>query len=187
MAILAERVDGVTGVDTRGDALAAAAVSPIGAVLASTDPPANACGYRRPLDFGRERVPGRRCWALEGIGSYGAGLESFLSQAGGHVVEVCRPKRAADRGGRKTDMPGDPPALAVGELLTVVQLGAGALRADRSREPLGLQGLRRVYWSMPTACCAARSARVRTRCRRPALITRVAPAGLAVPRKPYFS
>ncbi|MFE7753375.1 transposase [Streptomyces sp. NPDC057428] len=103
MAILAEQVDGVIGVDTHRDTLAAA-VSPIRAVLASTDSPANDRGYRRLLDFGRERVPGRRCWALEGIGSYGAGLASFLSQVGEHVVEVCRPKRTANRGGRKTDM-----------------------------------------------------------------------------------
>ncbi|MEU6071294.1 transposase [Streptomyces sp. NPDC047082] len=48
--------------------------------------------------------PGRRCWALEGIGSYGAGLADFLDQAGEQVVEACRPKRAANRGGRKTDM-----------------------------------------------------------------------------------
>ncbi|MCY0932565.1 hypothetical protein OTB20_41940 [Streptomyces sp. H27-H1] len=88
MAILAEQVDGVIGVDTHRDTLAAAAVSPIGAVLASTDSPANVRGYRRLLDFAREHVPGRRCWALEGIGSYGAGLASFLSQAGEHVVEV---------------------------------------------------------------------------------------------------
>lgn len=36
MTMLAERVDGVIGVDTHRDTLAAAAVSPIGAVLAST-------------------------------------------------------------------------------------------------------------------------------------------------------
>ncbi len=41
---------------------------------------------------------------MEGIGSYGAGLASFLDQAGEQVVEVCRPKRASNRGGRKTDM-----------------------------------------------------------------------------------
>ncbi|MEV8530270.1 IS110 family transposase [Streptomyces sp. NPDC052000] len=104
MVILAEQVDGVIGVDTHRDTLAAAAVSTIGAVLASTDSPANARGYRRLLDFAREHVPGRRCWALEGIGSYGAGLAAFLDQAGEHVVEVCRPKRPANRGGRKTDM-----------------------------------------------------------------------------------
>jgi transposase len=102
--MLAEQVDGVIGVDTHRDTLAAAAVSPIGAVLASIDAPANARGYRRLLDFARQHVPGRRCWALEGIGSYGAGLAAFLDQAGEHVVEVCRPERPPVRGGRKTDM-----------------------------------------------------------------------------------
>ncbi|MCX4633113.1 hypothetical protein [Streptomyces sp. NBC_01443] len=61
MAILAEQVDGVIGVDTHRDTLAAAAVSPIGAVLNSTDAPANARGYRRLLDFARQHIPGRRC------------------------------------------------------------------------------------------------------------------------------
>ncbi|MBH5335261.1 transposase [Streptomyces pactum] len=41
---------------------------------------------------------------MEGIGSYGAGLAVFLNQASEQVVEVCRPKRAANRGGRNTDM-----------------------------------------------------------------------------------
>ncbi|MER6434161.1 transposase [Streptomyces sp900105245] len=102
--MLAEQVDGVIGVDTHRDTLAGAAVSPIGAVLSTTDTPANARGYRRLLDFARQHIPGRRCWALEGIGSYGAGLASFLDQASERVVEVCRPKRPAVRGGRKTDM-----------------------------------------------------------------------------------
>ncbi|MEU1409621.1 IS110 family transposase [Streptomyces sp. NPDC005728] len=102
--MLAEQVDGVIGVDTHRDTLAAAAVSPIGAVLASTDSPANARGYHLLLDFARQHVPGRRCWALEGTGSYGAGLTAFLDASGENVVEVCRPKRPAVRGGRKTDM-----------------------------------------------------------------------------------
>ncbi|MET7305506.1 IS110 family transposase [Embleya sp. NPDC005575] len=102
--MLAEQIDGVIGVDTHRDTLAAAAVSPIGAVLATTDSPANTRGYQRLLDFARETVPGARCWALEGTGSYGAGLAAFLDDAGERVVEVCRPKRPAVRGGRKTDM-----------------------------------------------------------------------------------
>ncbi|WP_241028285.1 transposase [Streptomyces verrucosisporus] len=60
--------------------------------------------HRRLLDFARQQVPGRRCWALEGIGIYGAGLAAFLDQAGEQVVEVYRLKPAANRGGRKTDM-----------------------------------------------------------------------------------
>ncbi|MGW5736286.1 IS110 family transposase [Streptomyces sp. NPDC055261] len=104
MTMLAEQVDGVIGVDTHRDTLAAAAISPIGAVLATTDSPANARGYRRLLDFARQHIPGRRCWALEGIGSFGAGLATLLDQAGEQVVEVLRPKRTPDRSGRKTDM-----------------------------------------------------------------------------------
>ncbi|MFD9195099.1 transposase [Streptomyces phaeochromogenes] len=76
----------------------------VGVGLATTDSPANARGYRRLLDFAHKHIPGRRCWALEGIGSFGAGLATFLDQAGEEVVEVLRPKRAPDRGGRKTDM-----------------------------------------------------------------------------------
>lgn len=60
-------------------------------------------GYRELLAFARTQVPGARCWALEGTGSYGAGLAAFLDAAGERVVEICRPKRPAQRGGRKTD------------------------------------------------------------------------------------
>ncbi|MFC6060859.1 IS110 family transposase, partial [Streptomyces pratens] len=102
--MLAEQVDGVIGVDTHRDTLAAAAVTPIGAVLATTDAPANARDYQQLLDFARQHISGRLCWALEGTGSYGAGLAAFLDAAGERVVEVCRPRRPAVRGGRKTDM-----------------------------------------------------------------------------------
>ncbi|WP_443063455.1 IS110 family transposase [Streptomyces sp. NBC_00461] len=104
MTMLAEQVDGVIGVDTHRDTLAAAAVSPIGAVLETTDAPAYARGYQRLLEFAHQHVPGRRCWALEGTGSYGAGLAAFLKDAGEQIIEVCRPKRPPVRGGRKTDM-----------------------------------------------------------------------------------
>ena len=103
MTMLAEQVDGVIGVDTHRDTLATAAVSPIGAVLETTDAPAHGYGYQRLLDFARSHVPGRRCWALEGTGSFGAGLAAFLDDAGDRVIEVCRPKRQPVRGGRKKD------------------------------------------------------------------------------------
>ncbi|MFE0923084.1 transposase [Streptomyces nigra] len=53
MTVRTEHVDGVIGVDTHRDTLAAAAASPISAVLARTDFPANARGSRRLLDFSR--------------------------------------------------------------------------------------------------------------------------------------
>lgn len=67
------------------------------------DTTTDARGYQALVDFAHQHVPGVRCWALEGTGSYGAGLAAFLDAAGERVVEVCRPKRPAQRGGRKTD------------------------------------------------------------------------------------
>jgi transposase len=66
----------------------------------------DAAGYQRLLDFARAQVPGdpgRRCWAVEGTGSYGAGLSRFLHARGERLVEVGRPKRPARRVGAKTD------------------------------------------------------------------------------------
>jgi transposase len=103
MAMLAELVDGVIGVDTHRDTLAAAAVTNLGGVLAQTTTSANAAGYQRLLDFADLHLPGRRCWAVEGAGSFGAGLAGFLQQRGERVVEVSRPKRPAHRTGAKSD------------------------------------------------------------------------------------
>jgi hypothetical protein len=38
------------------------------------DAGADLAGYQRLLDFAQAQLPGRRCWAVEGAGSYGAGL-----------------------------------------------------------------------------------------------------------------
>jgi transposase len=103
MAMLAELVDGVIGVDTHRDTLAAAALTPVGGVLAQTTTRADAAGYQQLLGFARGQVPGRRRWAVEGAGSYGAGLAAFLQQRGEHVLEVSRPKRPASRTGAKSD------------------------------------------------------------------------------------
>ena len=99
MAMLAELVDGAIGVDT----LTAAAVSNLGGVLAQTTTSADAAGYQHLVGFACSPVPGRRVWAVEGAGSFGAGLAGFLQQAGAHVLEVGRPKRPASRTGAKSD------------------------------------------------------------------------------------
>ncbi len=103
MAMLAGTVDGVIGVDTHRDTLAAAATDPVGGVLAQTRPaptrPATGGCWTSP---GR-RCPARRCWAVEGAGSYGAGLAAFLQAHGERVVEVGRPKRPAAATGAKSD------------------------------------------------------------------------------------
>jgi transposase len=103
MGMLAESVDGVIGVDTHRDTLTAAAVTHLGGVLAQTSVNADAAGYQRLLDFAVLRLPGRRCWAVEGAGSFGAGLAEFLQLHGERVLEVARPKRPAHRTGAKSD------------------------------------------------------------------------------------
>ena len=103
MPMLAERVDGVIGVDTHRDTLTAAAVTRLGGVLAHITTSADAVGYRRLLGFAHAQLPGRLCWAVEGTGSFGAGLAGFLQQHGEQVLEVGRPKRPASRSGAKSD------------------------------------------------------------------------------------
>jgi transposase len=77
------------------------AVSPTGAVLDQLTVPANAKGYRRLIAFG-ERHDGR-LWAIEGTGSFGAGLTTALLAHDERVVEVDRPERPARRAGAKSD------------------------------------------------------------------------------------
>ena len=103
MTRLVDTVDGVIGVDTHRDTLAAAATDRVGGTLAQTAVAADLGGYQRLLEFGRAQVPGRRCWAVEGAGSYGAGLTAFLQARGEWVVEIGRPKRPARRSGAKSD------------------------------------------------------------------------------------
>ena|SRR2546428_8006166 len=103
MGMLADRVDHVIGVDTHRDAHAAAVVAPSGAVGAQATVVADAGGYRRLFRFAREQAAGRRVWAIEGTGSFGAGLTSFLLERGEWVVEVDRPARPARRSGAKSD------------------------------------------------------------------------------------
>ena len=103
MPMLEGKVDAVIGVDTHRDTLTAAAVSNLGGVLAHTTSSADAAGYQQLLDFAQTQLPGRRCWAVEGAGSFGAGLAGFLHQHGEAVVEVGRPKRPAHRSGAKSD------------------------------------------------------------------------------------
>ena len=82
MAMLAELVDGGIGVDTHRDTLTPAAVTNLGGVLAQTTTSADAAGYQQLLGFAHRHLPGRRCWAVEGAGSFGAGLTAVLQQRG---------------------------------------------------------------------------------------------------------
>jgi transposase len=100
---LADSVEGVIGVDTHRDTLAAAVTDQVGGTLAQTSVSTDAAGYQRLLEFAQAQVPKRRCWAVEGAGSYGAGLTRFLQARGERVVEIGRPRRPARRTGAKSD------------------------------------------------------------------------------------
>lgn len=103
MGMLADQVDYVIGVDTHRDSHSAAVCSSGGAVTAEATVAADALGYNRLLRFACEQAPGRRVWAIEGTGSFGAGLTSVLLERGEWVVEIDRPVRPARRNGAKSD------------------------------------------------------------------------------------
>jgi transposase len=103
MHMLADLVELVIGVDTHKDTHTAAVVQAVsGAVLDQVTMPATPAGYRQLLRLAH-RHQGRRVWAIEGTGGYGAGLTRFLQAQAGQVVELDRPKRAARRHGAKSD------------------------------------------------------------------------------------
>jgi transposase len=103
MAMLADLIELVIGVDTHKDSHTAAVVAAAtGAVVEQATVPATPAGYRQLLRFAG-RHDGRRVWAIEGTGGYGAGLTRFLQAQAEQVVELDRPKRAARRHGAKSD------------------------------------------------------------------------------------
>jgi len=61
MAMLAELVDGVIGVDSHRDTLTAAAVTNLGGVLAQATTSADAAGDQRLLGFADRQVPAAAC------------------------------------------------------------------------------------------------------------------------------
>jgi transposase len=96
--MLADELDYVLGVDTHLDEHVMAVVTaPAGAVVTGGAAPANARGYRELLRIAERRAPGRRAWAIEGTGSYGAGLARFLAERGEVVLELSRTPRAERR------------------------------------------------------------------------------------------
>ena len=99
MSRLAGTIDGVIGVDTHRDTLAAAITDPVGGVLAELSVSADAAGYQRLLSFARAQVPGRRCWAVEGAGSYSAGLGALLEAHGERMVRSAGPSGRRDAAG----------------------------------------------------------------------------------------
>ena len=96
--MLADELDYVLGVDTHLDEHVLAVVAAAtGAVLARQVVRANERGYRAALRFAGAAADGARAWAVEGTGSYGAGLARWLAGRGEIVLEVRRTPRTERR------------------------------------------------------------------------------------------
>jgi transposase len=94
MVMLAEQYEYVIGGDPDRDTIDLAVLdTATGVVRGHRTDDADGPGYRRLLDWARELAPGRRVWALEGTGSFAAGLATMLAEAGEDVVEVSGGKR----------------------------------------------------------------------------------------------
>lgn len=103
MTMLADQVDVVIGVDTHKQTHTAAVVQAnTGGVLAETTVQADPCGYAELVSLADAHGP-CRAWAIEGTGSYGAGLTRYLESAGEQVIELDRPRRGHRRDGAKND------------------------------------------------------------------------------------
>ena len=102
--MLADELDYVLGVDThRDEHVLAVVTAPAGAVVARTTIGADGRGYREALRFAERLAAGRRAWAIEGAGSYGAGLARSLSEHGEDVLEISRTARMERRLAGKDD------------------------------------------------------------------------------------
>ena len=86
------------GVDTHKATHTAVALDRVGVQLGSVEIETTSAGYLRLLQFAQEL--GEPAFALEGSGSYGAGLARFLLAAGLPVFEVERPSRRERRRGK---------------------------------------------------------------------------------------
>lgn len=74
-----------------------------GQIVLERELPATRAGYRAALRLARRRAAGKRVWAIEGTGSYGAGLARFLHARCEQVREVERPARRGREGRLKSD------------------------------------------------------------------------------------
>jgi transposase len=92
----------IIGVDTHKHVHVAVAVDQLGARIADRTVPVDAGGYRGLLQWARDL--GRiEAFGIEGTGSYGVGLASFLRRQGVAVVEVNRGDRRSRRANGKSD------------------------------------------------------------------------------------
>lgn len=106
MPILADNIDIVIGVDSHRDTHVAAIIDPItGSVVDDLSIVTDTDGYQQLFDWARTHCPdGLMVWAIEGCGSYAAGLARHLQTVDQWVIEVERPARPTRQHPAKTDL-----------------------------------------------------------------------------------
>lgn len=144
----AEEFTFVIGVDTHKRTHTVAIVDARGGVRMQASDTTDPAGIGRLIEVAHAHAPGRRLWAIEQTGSYGASLAVELARRGELVVEIDRPSRPARKNGAKDD-------------------GLDAIRA--AREALG-----REYLARPRARGAREALRVLVATRRAAMLARIA-------------
>ena len=98
--MLADELDYVIGVDPHRDTHALAVVDVrSGGVVFEATAVADGEGYASVLRLADQHAPGRRAFAVEGTGSFGAGLARFLVSQEERVLEVGRLRRERSGGG----------------------------------------------------------------------------------------
>lgn len=104
MAMVAEIVDAVVGVDTHRDVHEAELATPTGALLSRVQVSNSSAGFAELLRWIGEHAPGPQVVAaVEGTRSYGIGLTRALTAAGLQVIECEQPARKDRRGRGKSD------------------------------------------------------------------------------------
>jgi transposase len=99
--MLADQLDFVVGVDPHRDAHAIGIVEVrTGVAVFEAAVTADTAGYEEALRLAERHAPGRRAFAVEGTGSFGAGLARFLAGRGEQVFEVGRLRRERRSGGK---------------------------------------------------------------------------------------
>jgi transposase len=95
MVMLADHYDFIIGGDPDRDTIDLAILDAVtGRVHTQYSDAADGPAYRRMLAWAVRCAPGRRVWALEGTGSFAAGLVTVLAEAGEDVVEIQNNKRS---------------------------------------------------------------------------------------------
>jgi hypothetical protein len=101
--MLADGLDYVVGVDPHRDSHALAVLQVVsGAVLFEATVAASSDGYAHALKLVDQHAAGRRVFAVEGTGSFGAGLTRFLTARGERVLRSAGRSGSDARAARPT-------------------------------------------------------------------------------------